>query len=291
MYEKTLNLESDPFKLSPSSRPCYEHKSFRRAVAYLHFALKRREGIVVLTGTPGTGKTSLLRQLTDTLVDPEVTLGQIVCSSLDADDLLRAVAIRFDVEPDGLKKSQLYESLAERFAAMWEHGRRAILLVDDAQGLTLDALEELRTLTNLQRGENMLLQVFLAGQQSLMNTLRTPQLEQLHQRIVVACHLDPLSVDEVRGYVNHCLVMSGYEGEALLDSDVFQLIQGESSGIPRRINLIMSRLLLRGMVQQRWPITRPDTEAVLSDLRREGLLSSQAWKMGASTENVEESSS
>ena len=286
MYEKHFGLESDPFRLSPSSRPCYEHKTYRRAVAYLAYALGRREGVLMLTGTPGTGKTSVIRDFANSIADPDLAIEQIVCSRLDGEDLLRAVALRFGVEADGAKKAVLFERLAERLAGFWEHGRRPVLIIDEAQGLTRDALEEVRGLTNLQRGDEVMLQVFLVGQPQLKATVRSPGLEQLHQRLIVACRLDPLDEEEVEPYVAHCLEVAGYHGSAPFDPAVYPLVHGESFGIPRRINLIMSRLMLHGMVQNLEHLGERDARRVLAGLRREGLLSSQSWKTDTNDDDM-----
>ncbi len=278
MYERHFGLQSDPFRLSPSSRPCYEHKTYRRALAYLSYALGRREGVLMLTGTPGTGKTSVIREFVGSVSDPDLGIEQIVCSTLDGEDLLRAVALRYGLEVEGQKKAVLFERLAERLSSLREHGRRPLLIIDEAQGLTRDALEEVRLLTNLQRGDEALLQVFLAGQPALKDTVRSPGLEQLHQRLIVACRLDPLGVEEVEPYVAHCLAESGLTNADLFAPEVYELVHGESFGIPRRINLIMSRLLLHGLVHDRSHIGARDARTVLRGLRSEGLLSSQAWK-------------
>ena len=237
-----------------------------------------------MIGQPGTGKSSLVAEHIRDVTDSKLMLAEIVSGRLGADDVLRMIATRFGVEADGITKSTLLTHLEERFRNLLKQGRRPVLLVDEAQGLSPDALEEIRGLTNLQSGNAPLLQVVLVGQPSLLDLVRSPGLEQLHQRVIATCQLEPLLEEDVRGYVEHCLRLSGWEGNPGIDEDVYGRVHDESLGVPRRVNLICSRLLLRGMVRQSSRLTLDDVEAVLDDLRREGLLISADGSEAAATE-------
>lgn len=272
MYEAFYGLSSDPFRLSPAARPCFRHATYRRAKSYLLYALDKHEGVLLLTGLPGTGKSSLINEYVRESGGSNLMLAEIVSSRLGAEDLLRMVAVRFGVETDGVMKSALLASLEQRFRMLLEQGRHAVLIVDEAQGLDADALEEIRGLTSLQSGDQPLLQVFLVGQPALAELIRSAALEQLHQRVIAACRLEPLNEEEVKDYVEHCLRESGSQGNPLIDEEVYRRLHEESLGVPRRINLICSRLFLHGMVRQLQRFGIEDVESVLGDLRREGLL-------------------
>lgn len=271
MYNKFYGFSSDPFRLSPAGRPCFEHAKYKLAKSYVLYALSKREGVLLLTGLPGTGKSSLVAEYARGADESDLLLAGIAFGRLGADDLLRTIALRFGVEGEGISKSALLDRLEKRFRTLHEQGRHAVLIVDEAQGLDVDSLEEIRHLTNLQAADEPLMQVFLVGQPALLELIRSPGLEQLHQRVVAACRLEPLKKEEVGGYVEHCLSESGWTGSPSLDAGIYPILHRESLGIPRRINLICSRLLLHGMVRKLQELGEPELNAVLKDLRAEGL--------------------
>lgn len=274
MYANFYGLSSEPFRLTPSGRACYEHKTFQRAKSYLLYALSQREGILVLTAPPGMGKSSLVSEFLRESVGSRILVAEIISSRLGADDLLGLVAARFDVPPEGLSKSALLSRLEQRLRDVHENGRRAVLIIDEAQGLSADALEEIRGLTNLNADGKPLLQIFLVGQPALRTLVDSPGLEQLHQRIIATCRLDPLDEAETKAYVEHCLREADWQGNPKLKDVIYPLLYSESLGVPRRINLICTRLLLRGLVERTSSLGLSDLTSALDDLRQEGLLPS-----------------
>ncbi|NQX87739.1 MAG: AAA family ATPase [Halioglobus sp.] len=271
MYEVFYNLAAEPFRLSPDHRFCFEHESYTRAYAYMTYAFRRAEGFVMITGRPGTGKTTLIGDLLEGLARERVTVAQLVCTQLQADDLLRSVAYTFGIESTGQPKSELLLRLSERFNRWQKENRRALLVVDEAQDLALTAMEELRLLTNIQQGGEPLLQVFLLGQPELRDLVMSPDMEQVHQRIVAASHIEGLQEDETEAYVMHRLQSVQWRGDPAIDRAIFPLIHKFSEGIPRRINLICSRLFLLGSVEERHSIEVKDVEVVIRELQGEGL--------------------
>ena len=271
MYETFYNLRAEPFRLSPDHRFCYVHKGYSKARAYMAYAFMRAEGFVMITGRPGTGKTTLIGDLIESLAKDNVTTANLVCTQLQADDLLKTVAYSFNVgTPEG-DKAELLQRLNVLFHKWHRDGRRALLIVDEAQDLSATAMEELRLLTNIQQDGQPLLQIFLLGQPELRDLILSPQLEQVHQRIVAASHLECLESNETEEYVRHRLDAVGWRGDPALSKAIFPLIYKFSEGVPRRINLICSRLLLHGSVEQRHAIGVQDIRTVIMELQGENL--------------------
>jgi putative secretion ATPase (PEP-CTERM system associated) len=271
MYENFYNLRAEPFRLSPDHHFCYEHKGFARARAYLTYAFTRAEGFVVITGRPGTGKTTLIGDLIESLAKDDVATANLVSTQLEADDLLRTVAYSFGVGSGRLEKAELLQRLKVLFHKWHRDGRRALLIVDEAQDLSITAMEELRLLTNIQVDGQPLLQIFLLGQPELRDLVFSPEMDQVHQRIVAASHLEALEQEETEAYVTHRLDAVGWRDDPAISKTVFPLIYKFSEGIPRRINLICSRLFLHGCVEQKHRIGVQDIRTVIKELQSENL--------------------
>lgn len=271
MYENFYNLTAEPFRLSPDHNFCFAHKAYAKARAYMSYAFMRAEGFVMVTGRPGTGKTTLVGELIESLAQDDVSTANLVCTQLGADDLLKTVAYHFGVEAARADKAELIQQLSLLFLRWHREGRRALLIVDEAQDLTVSAMEELRLLTNIQLQGQPLLQIFLLGQPELRELILSPELEQVHQRVVAACHLEGLDAEEVQAYVLHRLQTVGWCGDPAISRAVFPLLHRFSEGIPRRINLICARLFLHGSVEQRHQISVRDLGLVISELQSENL--------------------
>lgn len=271
MYEVFYNFKAEPFRLSPDHKFCYEHKSYAKARAYMAYAFKRAEGFVMITGRPGTGKTTLIGELVESLSKDRVCTANLVCTQLQADDLLKTVAFSFGAGSPGIDKAEMLQRLTVLLHRWHREGRRALLIVDEAQDLSLSAMEELRLLTNIQIGGQPLLQIFLVGQPELRDLILSPPMEQVHQRIVAASHIEGLVVEETEAYVLHRLSVVGWRGDPAIDRAIFPLIHKYSEGVPRRINLICSRLFLLGSVEQRHDIRAEDVRVVITELQAENL--------------------
>jgi general secretion pathway protein A len=271
MYEAFYGLNADPFRLSVESQFCFPHRSYARAKAYVQYALHRAEGFVMITGSPGTGKTTLVNDLLEHLPKREVVTATLVSTQLEADDLLRMAAYEFGLESQAPRKSQVLQRLMEFFAQLHQQGLRTLLIIDEAQDLAPTALEELRLLTNLQRSGQPLLQIVLLGQESLADLIRRPEMEQVHQRLVAAWQLEPLDLKETIGYVRYRLEQAGWRGDPAFEPGVLKLVHEFSQGIPRRINLICSRLLLHGAISELHTLTADDARGLIEELRHERL--------------------
>jgi len=271
MYEAFYGLKADPFRLSSDANFRFDHRSYKRAKASVQYALHRAEGFVMITGRPGTGKTTLVNDLTASLPRREVVVGSLVSTQLEADDLLRMTAHAFGLNAEAPKKSQILMRLMEYLAQQHRQGLRTLLIIDEAQDLAPSALEELRLLTNLQHGGHPLLQIVLIGQEDLRVLVRRPELEQVHQRLIAAWHLEPLSPEETIGYVRHRLERAGWTGDPSIEPGVMPIVFQFSEGVPRRVNLICSRLMLYGFIGSSHVITEDDARAVAQELKDEEL--------------------
>ncbi len=272
MYENFYGFNDEPFRLSPDSRLCFQHPSYRKAKAYMQYALHRGEGFVMITGRPGTGKTTLIGDLLNSLVNSNVKFSRLTSTQLEAEDLLRLVVLDFGIDGGNDTKAMLLHKLGQYLLRLHHEGRRPLLIIDEAQDLSASALEELRLLTNLQQNNQPLLQIFLVGQEELRDLVLSRRLEQLHQRIVAACHLKPLDRATTRDYVLHRLRHAGWEGNPEFDEAVFPYIHKYSLGIPRMINLICSRLLLHGMVEELNHLGEEEIRTAIESLAMEHLL-------------------
>ncbi|AFL76074.1 AAA family ATPase [Thiocystis violascens] len=271
MYERFYGLTADPFRLSPDHRFCFNHENFARAKAYIDYALHRAEGFVMITGKPGTGKTTLVYDLLDRLAGRDIKVAMLTSTRLGAEDLLRMTAYAFGLGSKASNKAMVLQSLMEFLRQQYQHGKRALLIIDESQDLSASALEELRLLTNLQHSGQPLLQIVLIGQESLRDLVRSREMEQLHQRLLAAWHLEPLGPLETVGYIQHRLAKADWRGDPAFKPGVMQTIHGFSGGLPRMINLFCSRLMLHGFIEELHVISLADAEFVLGELRQEEL--------------------
>jgi type II secretory pathway predicted ATPase ExeA/outer membrane protein OmpA-like peptidoglycan-associated protein len=209
--------------------------------------------------------------LVESLADENVVTANLVCTQLHADDLLKMVAYSFGVDTNVVEKAELLQRLEVLLQKWNRESRRALLIVDEAQDLSVSAMEELRLLTNIQVNGKPLLQIFLLGQAELRDLILSPKMEQFHQRIIAGSHLEALEKEETEAYIIHRLEKVGWCGDPAISKSVFPLIYKFSDGIPRRINLICSRLFLHGSVEQRHRIGVLDVKKVIQELQGEHL--------------------
>lgn len=269
MYEAFYGLSSKPFLLSPDPNFYFGSKQHSRARAYLEYGISCNEGFVIVTGEIGAGKTTILRTLIEGMHGSNVIIGQLVTTQLDAEDTLRMVGAAFGFNVKGIPKSELLIALEAFLLSKVSKGQHCLLIVDEAQNLTMRAVEELRMLSNFQFGNKALLQSFLIGQPEFREILRRPEMEQFRQRVAATCHIGPLNGDETRGYIQHRLKCAGSTGLPSFDDQAFVAIHEASGGIPRRINSICDRLLLLGFLGGRTHLTVEDVAEVVKDFATE----------------------
>jgi len=245
MYETFYGLSGKPFQLNPDPSFFFGSKGHRRALAYLEYGLHQSEGFIVITGEIGAGKTTLVRSLLQKLDVKKVVAAQLVSTHLDAEDTLRLVAAAFGLPNKQLKKADLLLSIEMFLLSLTAAGKRALLIVDEAQNLTPRAIEELRMLSNINSGKDQLLQIILVGQPQLKELLRRPELQQFAQRIAVDFFIPALKDAEVSLYIDCRLKVAG-RNEPLFSKAAKKRIAEVSAGVPRSINILCEMALIYG---------------------------------------------
>ena len=268
MYKEFYQLTTAPFRLTPDPRFVFAHRSYRKAQAYMQHALDQGDGVLVITGRSGTGKTTLVEDFVSGLAPGSVRTATLVSTQLEVDDFLRMVAYSFGLKAKGLDKATLLHELEN----LLRHQPRALLIIDEAQNLSTAALEEVRMLTNLHARTHPLMQIFLLGQESLKKRLHSREMEQLHQRLTAACDLQPLSLVETSEYVLHRLGCAGWHGNPTISNTTFVLIHRLSQGLPRYISKLCARLFLHGAVERLNHLDTGDVLAVIEEIQEELLL-------------------
>lgn len=271
MYDDFYQLDGRPFQLTPDPDFYFESGTHRKALSYLGYGLAQGEGFIVITGEVGAGKSTLAAHLMATVDRNRLTAGQIVTSKLDGEELVHVAAHALGLDVAGHDKASALAAIEYFLHEEARAGRRCLLVVDEAQNLSVEALEELRMLSNFQLGAHPLLQILLLGQPEFRALLQgSPQLEQLRQRVIASHHLEAMEPGEVRQYVEHRLGRVGWSGENPgIDQRVFAELATATGGIPRRINQVFSRLLLMGAVEQRTRLDSAMLKTVLDDLARD----------------------
>ena len=269
MYTEFYRLAAQPFQLAPDARFFFESTVHRQAMAYLVYGLNQAEGFIIITGEVGAGKTILVENLLSTIDRSSFVTANIVTTQLAEDDFLYMIAAGFGIAKEGLAKGPLLQRINEFALAQHRNGKRVLLIVDEAQNLSFEALEELRMLSNIVVDRTMGLQSFLLGQPQFRATLGSPRLEQLRQRVTAAYHLGPLSEVETRAYIEHRLRRADWKGDPELTEDCFPSIYRHTGGVPRKVNVLCSRLLLFGFLEELHTLQAPAVEKVANDLRDE----------------------
>ena len=267
MYDQFYGFSGRPFQLTPDPAFYFESGTHRKAMSYLGYGLAQGEGFIVITGDVGAGTTTLVGHLMNTIDANRLTAVKLVSTQVEGDDLLRLVAEQFGLEWEGQSKAELIRAMEQYLREQARAGRRTLLIVDEGQNLAISALEELRMLSNFQLGGHSLLQIFLLGQPEFRQTLfHSPTLEQLRQRVIATHHLDPMEPEEVEPYILHRLGKVGWTGNPSFSPEAFELIFDYSGGVPRKLNVLVSRLLLFGAVEELNRISGHHVRSVIAEI-------------------------
>src|SRR6188768_1571214 len=237
MYTELFRLRQPPFRLSPDPEFLYLSKAHSRAKAYMESTIWFTDGFVVITGEIGSGKTTLIETLLGEL-DKDVVVAQINQTQVSSVEFLQAALVQFGFSPFKMKKAELISTLNTFLIEQYAAGRKVLLIIDEAQNLSLRTLEEIRMLSGIETTKDKVLRIILAGQPELNAKLDSPELVQLAQRVRLRFHLTPLSEKDTQAYVLHRLEVAGSGGRKIFDDAVFPVLYRYTGGVPRLINTL-----------------------------------------------------
>jgi type II secretory pathway predicted ATPase ExeA len=274
MYESYYGFREKPFSLLPDCGFLYLSGKHRMALTLLEYGLMNQAGFTVISGDIGTGKTTLIRQLLNSM-DPAIKVGLISNTHQAFGDLMKWIALAFDLPHRGRNKVELYQDFMDFIIQEYARGRRTLLIIDEAQNMSAETLEELRMLSNVNADKDQVLQIMLIGQRELRETLRRPDLVQFAQRIGVDYHLEPLSEQETSDYIHHRCKTAGGRPE-LFSDQACQQVYHFTGGVPRLINLLCDTSLVYGYAEQREKVDAALIKDVAQDKQKGGLFQGQA---------------
>lgn len=268
MYEKFFKLDSKPFELVPNPSFLFLSSSHKKALSYLEYGIQEGAGFILFTGEVGAGKTTIIRNLVKQL-DAQTALAMVFNTRVSAEQLLALVNDDFGLDVNGRDKVGLLHDLNDYLVQKNSEGCRPILIIDEAQNLSSEALEEIRLLSNLEGNNCKLLQIILVGQPELKRIIAQPCLRQLRQRISISCHLNPLKRDETEQYIYHRLETAGNRHAVSFQEGTFDIIYRYSHGVPRLVNIFCDFLLLSAFVEETRHLSLELVEEVIGDVAKE----------------------
>jgi general secretion pathway protein A len=271
MYQRFFGLRESPFNVNPDPRYLFLTNQAQEALANLTYGIQNRKGFILLTGEVGTGKTTLLNRLLDWLHGQRVATAFIFNSQVTVGHLFDFIMADFDIPCESREKSQVLLRLNHWLLDRYRSGETAVLIIDEAQNLSLQVLEEIRLLTNLETSTEKLLQIVLTGQPELEEKLKLPQLRQLRQRITMRCRTSPLTLEETFGYIGERLRIAGAEGEPIFSKEAVQTVHLYSQGIPRIVNLLCEHSLINAYVDHLRPVPAYLVEEVAREFQLDDL--------------------
>lgn len=271
MYKQFFKLQENPFNVNPDPRFLFLTRHAEEALACLTYGIQNRRGFVLLTGEVGTGKTTLLNKLLDHLKRERVSTAFVFNPRLNVTQFLDFMMTDFGIPcedlPQKTMKSQALLRLNQWLLEHYRQGETAVLIVDEAQNLSPQVLEEIRLLTNLETSTEKLLQIILSGQPELETKLSQPHLRQIRQRITLRCRTYPLTLEETRGYIAERLRIAGADDQPIFSPEAIERVHFYSRGIPRVINLLCEHALISAFVDHQRPILPARIEEVAREFQ------------------------
>ena len=288
MYKKFFGLRENPFNVNPDPRFLFSTRHTEEAFAVLTYGIQARKGFITLTGEVGTGKTTLLNKLLDWLHEQSLATAFVFNSRLNVTQFLDFMMADFGITCDTRLKSQVLIRLNQWLLERYRAGETAVLIVDEAQNLSQQVLEEIRLLTNLETATEKLLQIVLSGQPELEQKLNQPGLRQLRQRITLRCRTYALTMEETAGYIQERLQIAGADGLSIFSAEAIEAVHRYARGIPRVVNLLCEHALISAFVDQKRPVQVGTIDEVARefDLHRIDPIAQPVEQAGASGENA-----
>lgn len=268
MYEKFFGLNAKPFELVPNPDFLFLSKTHRKSLTYLEYGIKERAGFILLTGEVGSGKTTLVRNLIKKL-DRGAVLSKVFNTMVSSVQLMSMINEDFGLSVAGKDKVTLIRDLNDFLIDCYSKNRQAVLIIDEAQNLTPELLEEVRMLSNLEADRSKLLQIILSGQPELMKILGSPALRQLRQRISICCNIHPLTKKETEEYIHYRLEVAGNRNAVTFEEGAMDAIHAFSKGIPRLVNIISDYIMLAAFVDSTRTVTMDIIEEVRGELEKD----------------------
>jgi type II secretory pathway predicted ATPase ExeA len=266
MYTQLFKLKELPFRLSPDPEFLYLSKSHSRAKAYMESTIWFTDGFVVITGEIGAGKTTLIETFLAEL-EKDVVVAQINQTQVSTVEFLQAVLVQFGFSPFRMKKAELIATLNAFLIEQYAAGRKVLLIIDEAQNLTLRTLEEVRMLSGIETTKEKVLRIILAGQPGLNTKLDSPELVQLAQRVRLRFHLSALTREDMKAYILHRLEVAGSNGRAIFAEDTYPLLYRFSGGVPRLINMLCETSIMAAYTSDRDHVLLEDVQSALRELQ------------------------
>jgi len=271
MYENFYQLKEKPFSLLADPAFLYLSKKHELALNYLEYGLSEQAGFIVITGEVGSGKTTLIKYMLTKLDTTPTKTAMIFNTNITPRELLELVLREWDITSEGKEKADCYSALYSFLLHEYTRRNQVVLIIDEAQNLPLETLEEIRMLSNLNDEKHPLLHIILLGQPNLRDRLNQKTLEQLRQRVAVHYHLDPLDYEDTLRYIKHRLQKAGGQNPELFMPDALDSIYQHSQGIPRVINVICDTALVYGFAEGAEQITKSIIESVIEERTNGGL--------------------
>lgn len=266
MYLELFNLTELPFRLSPDPTFLYLSKHHARAKAYMESTIWFTDGFVIITGEIGSGKTTLIETFLKEL-EKDVVVAQVNQTQLTPNEFLQSILVQFGFQPFQMKKVELLSTLSNFLIEQYANGRRVLLIVDEAQNLSLKVLEEVRMLSGVETTKDKVMRIILAGQPELNDKLDMPELAQLTQRVRLRFHLTPLSREDTEHYIQHRLEVAGSNGRQIFDPECYLTIFRYTGGVPRLINTLCDTSMMGAFAADRANVTLEDVQNAIEELR------------------------